>query len=112
MAAIYMDVNAQSANQNQFYQTRAAVWLEDNKEVRAVYYHIGRTTTAEVWENQTCISIDLAYAMAYLRGAGFKDKPTFETFCDYDSIIGEIDDSFAEARSKAMEEQEKKEMPF
>lgn len=112
MATIYMDVNIQSTSDNQYYQTRAAVWTEDNQQSRAVFYHIGPVASAEVWEDGNCISGDLAFAIAYLRGAGFKNVPTFESFADYSAIIKDLDCEFNEARYDSLPKPEEKEMPF
>lgn len=111
MATVHLDVNMTAVDQNKFYKTRATVWTED-KEPRAVFYSIGPNTTAEVWEGGSCISVDLTFAIAYLRGAGFKDNPMFETFADYTTIMEDLDKEFDEARYNAMPKPEEKEMPF
>jgi len=113
MATLHMDANIQSTNGNNFYKTRAVVWQEDSGQIKAVYYHIGKTTTAEVWEGYTCISSDLGFAMAYLRGAGFNDIPTFESFESYAALLTEIDEQFLNERLLiGDEDDEEVEAPF
>lgn len=113
MGSIYLDANVQSVSNNVFYQTRAVVWTEDNLNPRAVMYSIGPTTTAEVWEGYSCISSDLAFAMAYLRGAGFTDVPTFESFDAYSSLVKDIGDDFdRDLRESREEKRREMEAPF
>ena len=111
MAELVMDVNIQSVHKNRFYHTRATIWAEDDTSQRAVYYCITPDVThVEVWEGFECISADLTFAIAYLRGAGFKDIPTFESFDAYGILDSEIEEDFNHLLLKAPEQE--KEMPF
>lgn len=101
---IRMDVNLMTTSNNQFYKTRTAVWVEDRK-VRGVYYVIApEHVTAEVWEGYGCISTDLGFAIAYLRGAGFKDIPEYESLDGYRELSAEVNDQFNDAILEPVED--------
>jgi len=101
---IRMDVDLMTTSNNQFYKTRAVVWVE-NRQVRSVYYVIApEHVTAEVWEGYECISTDLGFAIAYLRGAGFKDVSEYESLDGYRELSAEVNDQFNDAILEPVED--------